>query len=539
TIEIKTGKFETFDQNLADMQPMLLPIGTRVLPFGQRVPQGWLGGMRRDGFSSFSSQKRPSRINPGSSLAGLELISSGVPTFRAMEIEPDWQFISDEEATEEEEQIFAEIEKSILFHTQTLGPSGVFPGTYDHWNQLRDDLNKAIQLGWAPDQAFAATLVNQLASARQAVDAGDGTLAKQRLQTLLTTLAQSTSSQRRQEVRDLVYWNAQALIASTPDTPIPFEPKVTLTPPAQKLPLGATYTLTATVINAATGKPIPDFSLPFAVIDGPHAGLRMRKVTDAAGKASFSYTGTSLGRDRIWLGEDGEVRTEFGQAGVTWEGGPDLVIELFIPPLLKAKGGAPVTVTEITANKGSTAAASSVTRYYLSLDELIDPRQDRPIAERRVGLLAPGQSSEKSRFQFTLPFDLTEGTYHLGACADADGAVAELDETNNCQVNQIVMALEPGPVENLRARAKEGKVALVWTPVEGAAGYNIYRGTTAGGPYQLIKAGHVTSYATYEDSGLTNGVTYYYVVRWLRERGLESPPSAEASATPVAGPLRR
>lgn len=336
-----------------------------------------------------------------------------------------------------------------------------------------------------------------------------------------------------------MYWNTQALTASTPDTPIPFEPKVTLTPPAQKLPLSATYTLTATVINAANGKPIPDFSLPFVVIDGPHAGLRMRKVTDAAGKTSFSYTGTSLGTDRVWLGERGEVPVEFSQAGVTWEGGPDLVIELFIPPLLKTRGGAPVTVTEITGNTGTTAATSSVTRYYLSPDEVIDPRQDRPIAERRVGPLAPGQSSEKSRFQFTLPFDLAEGTYHMGACADADGAVAELDETNNCQVNQVVMALEPGPVDNLRARAKEGKVALVWMPVEAATGYNIYRSTTAGGPYQLIKAGHVTSYATYEDAGLTNGVTYYYVVRWLRERGLESPPSAETSATPVVGPLRQ
>ncbi|MFZ5593802.1 MAG: hypothetical protein ACOY4D_06020, partial [Pseudomonadota bacterium] len=330
-IEFMTGKFKSFDQEWADLHVQrMLPAGTVVIPFGQHIPQGWMGGMRQDGFASFSGDENSSLISPGSSLAGFELISEGVPTLRAMEIEPDWQFISDEEATEEEEQIFAEIEKSILFHTQTLGPSGVFPGTYDHWNQLRDDLNKAMQLGWLPDQAFAATLVNQLASARQAV-AADGTLAKQRLQTLLTTLAQSTSSQRRPEIRDLVYWNVQAIIANTPDTPIPldpFEPKVTLTPPAQTLPLGATYTLTATVINAATGKPIPDFSLSFVVIDGPHAGLEMRKVADAAGKASFSYTGTSLGRDRIWLGEDGEVRTEFGQAGVTWEGGPDLVIEL-------------------------------------------------------------------------------------------------------------------------------------------------------------------------------------------------------------------
>lgn len=532
---------KTFDEQLAAAQPLDVSFGTTVIPFGLQVPTGWAGGFGKNGHADFFSDNGTPEIVPGSSLGGFKLISPGLPAIRATMLEPWWVFVvpDAEDVSEEEEAAAAAVEEQIRFHTVTLGPSGVYPGTFEHWNQLRDDLNKAIQLGWVPDQAFAATLINQLASARQAADAGDGTLAKQRLQTLLATLAQSTPSQRRQEARDLAYWNAQALTASTPDTPIPFEPKVTLTPLAQTLSLGATYTLTASAINAANGKPIPNFSLPFVVVDGPHAGLGMRKVTDADGKAHFSYTGTALGTDRIWLGESGEVPVEFGQAGVTWEGGPDLVIELFIPPLLKTKGGAPVTVTEITGNTGTTAAAPSVTRYYLSPDDVIDPRQDRPIAERRVGPLAPGQSSEKSRFQFTLPFDLAEGTYHMGACADADSAVAELDETNNCQANQIVMALEPGPVENLRARAKEGKVALVWTPVEGTAGYNIYRGTTAGGPYQLIKAGHVTSYATYEDAALTNGITYYYVVRWLRERGLVSPPSAEVRATPVVGPLRQ
>jgi hypothetical protein len=391
---------KTFDEQLDATQPLDLPFGTTVIPFGLQVPVDWVGGFGKNGHADFSG---PPGIIPGSSLGGFKLISPGLPAIRAAMLEPWWvHLVPDaEDVSEEEEAAGAAVEEQIRFHTVTLGPSGVFPGTYDHWNQLRDDLNKAIQLGWVPDQTFAATLVSQLASARQAVDAGDGTLAKQRLQTLLATLAQSTPSQRRQEARDLMYWNTQALTASTPDTPIPFEPKVTLTPPAQKLPLGAAYTLTASVINAANGKPIPDFSLPFAVIDGPHAGLRMRKVTDAAGKTSFSYTGTSLGTDRVWLGERGEVPVEFSQAGVTWEGGPDLVIELFIPPLLKTRGGAPVTVTEITGNTGTTAATSSVTRYYLSPDEVIDPRQDRPIAERRVGPLAPGQSSEKSRFQFT------------------------------------------------------------------------------------------------------------------------------------------
>ena len=116
--------------------------------------------------------------------------------------------------------------------------------------------------------------------------------------------------------------------------------------------------------------------------------------------------------------------------------------------------------------------------------------------------------------------------------------MVELDELNNCKVNQIVVALEPGPIENLAARAKDAKIDHTWAPIQGAVNYNIYRGTVAGGPYQLIKAGHVTNYAAYADFGLANGVTYYYTVRWVREGGQESPPSNEARATPAARSTR-
>ncbi|MBZ0107262.1 MAG: thrombospondin type 3 repeat-containing protein [Candidatus Scalindua rubra] len=66
-------------------------------------------------------------------------------------------------------------------------------------------------------------------------------------------------------------------------------------------------------------------------------------------------------------------------------------------------------------------------------------------------------------------------------------------------------------VEDLTARAKTGQVTLVWTHV-GADSYNVYSGLNPGGPYGLI--GNTTStYSTYTDSGLTNGITVYYIVR--------------------------
>ena len=87
--------------------------------------------------------------------------------------------------------------------------------------------------------------------------------------------------------------------------------------------------------------------------------------------------------------------------------------------------------------------------------------------------------------------------------------------------------------------AKSGKLQLVWTPVGGAASYDIYR--SASGPwsgYSLIADGHVTSYATLLDSGLTNGVTYWYRVMPNDSQGIEMCGSDDASGTPKAGRRR-
>jgi hypothetical protein len=86
-------------------------------------------------------------------------------------------------------------------------------------------------------------------------------------------------------------------------------------------------------------------------------------------------------------------------------------------------------------------------------------------------------------------------------------------------------------ITDLYARAKPGKINIVWTPVVGAESYNIYRSTTSGGPYELIASEHLTDYAVYADFGLTNGITYYYVVT-SNTNGFESLYSYEANATP-------
>jgi len=61
------------------------------------------------------------------------------------------------------------------------------------------------------------------------------------------------------------------------------------------------------------------------------------------------------------------------------------------------------------------------------------------------------------------------------------------------------------------------------------AGYNVYRGMQAGGPYiKLNSALQVT--ATYSDANVQSGLTYFYVVTAVAPGGTESPRSNEAVA---------
>jgi fibronectin type 3 domain-containing protein len=62
------------------------------------------------------------------------------------------------------------------------------------------------------------------------------------------------------------------------------------------------------------------------------------------------------------------------------------------------------------------------------------------------------------------------------------------------------------------------------------AGYNVYRGTSAGGPYaSKLTTSPVTS-TQFTDSGLQSGLTYYYVVTAVDANGVESVNSNQASA---------
>jgi fibronectin type 3 domain-containing protein len=86
---------------------------------------------------------------------------------------------------------------------------------------------------------------------------------------------------------------------------------------------------------------------------------------------------------------------------------------------------------------------------------------------------------------------------------------------------------------NLLAAAAQPRISLSWTPstTPGVIGYNLYRGTTPGGPYPTrINAAPVQG-TNHIDSTVQTGRTYYYVATALDAWGSESVFSNQAVAT--------
>jgi hypothetical protein len=91
--------------------------------------------------------------------------------------------------------------------------------------------------------------------------------------------------------------------------------------------------------------------------------------------------------------------------------------------------------------------------------------------------------------------------------AAAFGLLGNIEDTNEAALT----VGDCGCTGPLDARAKPTKVQLTWSPVTGAATYDIHRsvlGLNRG--FAVVATGHVTDFATYLDPNLTNDVTYWY-----------------------------
>lgn len=206
--------------------------------------------------------------------------------------------------------------------------------------------------------------------------------------------------------------------------------------------------MTLRVVDASQNNlPFTDFEnfcgcdVIFRITEGPHAFQFFGDAEfDANGEATFTYIGTKEGLDTVevseFIGEENDFEL-IETAQVRWQGGPDLAVAFFRPPVIVTEAGKTIFVTDTTTNLGNLPSPPSVTRYFLSGVEPVDPLTATVVGERQVGALASGEDSDGPSIAITVPSGFPPGTYFMAACADADETIVELNEENNCSFNQL------------------------------------------------------------------------------------------------------
>lgn len=446
-----------------------------VVPFGIDVPDDWVGSLTINQTGGFFASTGDKAIAPGQTLAGLVMYTEAVPTIRTMTLRPDWMLsMSTREPTPAEQDLARQIEQSLLVKVNVLGPSYTSGNNYDHWNQFRSDISRAMTLGWITDASFGNTMLSDLQTARAAMDQNGAATALPALNVMLVAIQGSNTGQRNEEAHDLLLANVQDLINSIPPddepAPPPPQPKATFiqpTTPVITAAVGSTVTVVEQVVDQARNDaPMAGFNSPMT-IEGPDDFQTPdpdSSVTDSNGHITLTITGTQAGVDKVTLpfnGNEEERGTPLTQ-DIVWNGGPDLKVTHFGPPIVNLNGQ-PFAISDTTKNVGNTAIGPSQT-YYLAASDF--PVQDQStvfiLDWRDVPALQPGQENSGS---LTVDVGGT-GTFYILACANWDHSVIETNYANNCADGQLVATVvrDPNAQQPPVCTAAVPSQTLLWPP---------------------------------------------------------------------------
>ena len=128
-----------------------------------------------------------------------------------------------------------------------------------------------------------------------------------------------------------------------------------------------------------------------------------------------------------------------------------------------------------------------------------------------------------------LPLTLAAGqtasfsvTFAPAAAGSDTGSVTVVSNAANSPLTLALSGTGTAPVSHT--------VAISWTPSASTYnGFNVYRGTTSGGPYTRVDSALIST-PLYSDISVTSGQTYYYVATEVDTTGAESAYSSEVSA---------
>ncbi len=179
-------------------------------------------------------------------------------------------------------------------------------------------------------------------------------------------------------------------------------------------------------------------------------------------------------------------------------------------------GSAPAAVTGLTANAANAQvnltwnASSGATGYYVKRSTTSGT--EAQIAAQAGTSYADNAVSNGTKYFYTV------------AAYNSYGTSADSSEVSATPTAPALTA-----PTNLVATSGDSQIALTWTSVSAATGYNVKRSTTSGAETTVSSPGT----NAFTDTGLVNGTKYFYVVSAV-SGATESANSSEVNATPAA-----
>jgi hypothetical protein len=263
---------------------------------------------------------------------------------------------------------------------------------------------------------------------------------------------------------------------------------------------------------------------------------------------NVSETITNSGSTSITVSQAAATGTGFGMSGlstpITLSAGQSVTFTLTFAPQAAGSPSGNVAITSTasnptlnitlsgTAGASGTLSASPATLSFGTVTVGSTKNLTGSVTAAGSAVTISGASSNSSEFALSgLSFPLTlpagqSASYTVTFAPQSSGAASgRLSFTSNAT---------NGPnTEALSGTGQTGishSVSLGWTASSSTVvGYNVYRGSTSGGPYSLVNSSDPN--VTYSDATVQAGQTYFYVVTAVDSQGTESVYSNQAQAT--------
>ncbi|MCD4796026.1 MAG: T9SS type A sorting domain-containing protein [Candidatus Cloacimonetes bacterium] len=159
-------------------------------------------------------------------------------------------------------------------------------------------------------------------------------------------------------------------------------------------------------------------------------------------------------------------------------------------------------------------------------------------------------SNSSTDFYMQAPIHINYDTYHDSILVEA---TPNIPQQTICQITSpefISIEFDPNnwvlsksnvykACEINNAYAADGKVLICWNEFWDEVdvdGYNLYRSNSSSGPFEIINTALITG-ISFEDTNVTNGITYYYRLKAVKDVNFETPFSEIYEATPMEFPL--